>query len=60
MVEDGCVILFNDIDMIPEEGCDYSFPKENPRHIRTQISQMNYQLKYEEYFEWAFYSPKNK
>jgi hypothetical protein len=52
--EDGCdYIVWHDIDMIPEEGCDYSFPKENPRHIATQISQMNYQLKYEEYFGGA-------
>ena len=36
--------------MIPEEGCDYSFPKEHPIHIVTNISQMDYKLKYEEYF----------
>jgi hypothetical protein len=54
--EDGCdYIVWHDIDMIPEEGggADYSFPKDNPRHIATQISQMNYQLKYEEYFGGA-------
>ena len=52
--EDGCdYIVWHDIDMIPEEGCDYSFPKENPIHIATNISQMNYQLKYEEYFGGA-------
>jgi hypothetical protein len=54
--EDGCdYIVWHDIDMIPEEGggADYSFPKENPIHIATQISQMNYQLKYEEYFGGA-------
>jgi len=52
--EDGCdYIVWHDIDMIPEEGCDYSYPKDNPRHIATQISQMNYQLKYEEYFGGA-------
>ena len=54
--EDGCdYIVWHDIDMIPEEGggCDYSFPENNPRHIATQISQMNYQLKYEEYFGGA-------
>ena len=52
--EDGCdYIVWHDIDMIPEQGCDYSFPKENPIHIATNISQMNYQLKYEEYFGGA-------
>ena len=50
--EDGCdYIVWHDIDMIPEQGCDYSFPKENPIHIKaTNISQMDYKLKYEEYF----------
>jgi hypothetical protein len=52
--DDGCdYIVWHDIDMIPEEGCDYTFPKENPIHIATNISQMNYQLKYEEYFGGA-------
>ena len=52
--EDGCdYIVWHDIDMIPEEGCDYSFPTDFPRHIATQISQMNYELKYEEYFGGA-------
>lgn len=55
-IEDGCdYVVFHDIDMIPEEGggCDYSFPTEGPRHIATQISQMDYQLKYHEYFGGA-------
>ena len=52
--EDGCdYIVWHDIDMIPEQGCDYSFPKENPIHIATNISQMDYKLKYEEYFGGA-------
>lgn len=54
--EEGCdYVVFHDIDMIPEEegGCDYSFPTEGPRHIATQISQMDYQLKYHEYFGGA-------
>jgi len=54
--EDGCdYIVWHDIDMIPEEGggADYSFPKDAPRHIATQISQMDYQLKYHEYFGGA-------
>ena len=52
--EDGCdYIVWHDIDMIPEEGCDYSYPTEYPVHIATQISQMDYKLKYEEYFGGA-------
>lgn len=54
--EDGCdYIVWHDIDMIPEEGggADYSYPTEGPRHIATKISQMDYQLKYHEYFGGA-------
>lgn len=54
--EDGCdYIVWHDIDMIPEEGggADYTFPLEGPRHIATQISQMDYTLKYHEYFGGA-------
>ena len=52
--DDGCdYIVWHDIDMIPEEGCDYSFPTETPIHIATNISQMDYKLKYEEYFGGA-------
>jgi hypothetical protein len=61
--EDGCdYVVWHDIDMIPEEGggADYSFPKDNPRHIATNISQMNYQLKYEEYFGGAIVFSKEQ
>jgi len=59
--EDGCdYIVWHDIDMIPEEGCDYSFPKDNPIHIATNISQMNYELKYEEYFGGAILFSKEQ
>jgi len=52
--KEGCdYIVWHDIDMIPEEGCDYSFPEKHPIHIATNISQMNYELKYEEYFGGA-------
>ena len=54
--EEGCdYIVWHDIDMIPEEGggADYSYPQKSPRHIATQISQMDYQLKYHEYFGGA-------
>ena len=55
-LEDGCdYIVWHDIDMIPVEGggADYSYPEENPVHIATQISQMDWQLKYHEYFGGA-------
>ncbi len=61
--KEGCdYVVYHDIDMIPEEGggADYSFPKDNPRHIATQISQMNYQLKYEEYFGGAIVFSKEQ
>lgn len=54
--EEGCdYIVWHDIDMIPEEGggADYSYPAEHPIHIATNISQMDYQLKYFEYFGGA-------
>jgi len=48
--------------MIPDEdgGADYSFPKDKPRHIATNISQMNYELKYEEYFGGAILFSKEQ
>jgi len=52
--KEGCdYVVYHDIDMIPEEGggADYTFPKDN--HIATSISQMDYKLKYEEYFGGA-------
>ena len=54
--EDGCdYIVWHDIDMIPDEdgGADYSYPADAPRHIATKIQQMDYQLKYHEYFGGA-------
>ena len=54
--EEGCdYIVWHDIDMIPEEGggADYSFPENHPNHIATEISQMDYKLKYHEYFGGA-------
>ena len=54
--EDGCdYIVWHDIDMIPEEGggADYSYPADAPRHIATKIEQMDWQLKYHEYFGGA-------
>tara|TARA_R110000772_G_scaffold214526_2_gene325083 strand:- start:527 stop:1924 length:1398 start_codon:yes stop_codon:yes gene_type:complete len=52
--EDGCdYIVWHDIDMIPEKDVDYSYNKENPIHLATRISQMDYGLKYHEYFGGA-------
>lgn len=53
--KDGCdYVVWHDIDMIPEnDGCDYSFPKDNPRHIAIHISKTNYHLKYADYFGGA-------
>jgi hypothetical protein len=52
--EEGCdYIVWHDIDMIPEKGVDYSFPEKAPIHLATQISQMEYGLKYHEYFGGA-------
>ena len=52
--EEGCdYVVWHDIDMIPEKGADYSYPKDNPVHLATRISQMDYRLKYHEYFGGA-------
>ena len=54
--EEGCdYIVWHDIDMIPVDdgGADYSYPKEHPRHIATNIEQMDWGLKYHEYFGGA-------
>jgi hypothetical protein len=61
--KEGCdYIVWHDIDMIPDEdgGCDYSFPEKHPIHIATNISQMDYQLKYEEYFGGAIIFSKEQ
>lgn len=51
---DGCdYIVWHDVDMIPEAGCDYSYPEEHPIHLATRISQMDYKLKYPDYFGGA-------
>ena len=49
--EDGCdYIAWHDVDMIPNEECDYSYPNETPIHIATQLSKYNYGMSYPEYF----------
>ena len=39
---------------------DYSFPSDNPVHLATQISQMDYKLKYFEYFGGAVLFSKDQ
>ncbi len=49
--EDGCdYFAFHDVDMLPEDGCDYSHPGNTPKHIATFLSQWNYTLRDIEYF----------
>jgi hypothetical protein len=49
--EDGCdYIAWHDVDMLPQEDCDYSYPEETPIHIATQLSKYNYGMSYPEYF----------
>lgn len=49
--EDGCdYIAWHDVDMIPFEECDYSYPEETPVHIATELSKYNYGMSYPEYF----------
>ena len=49
--DDGCdYIAWHDVDMIPNEDCDYSYPKDNPIHIATKLSKYNYGMSYPEYF----------
>ena len=49
--EEGCdYVAFHDVDMLPEDGADYSYPEDNPVHIATYLSQWNYNLRDVEYF----------
>lgn len=49
--EDGCdYIAWHDVDMIPNDDCDYSYPTEHPVHIATQLSKYNYGMSYPDYF----------
>jgi hypothetical protein len=49
--EEGCdYVAFHDVDMLPEKGADYSYPKDNPVHIATYLSQWEYNLRDVEYF----------
>jgi hypothetical protein len=49
--EDGCdYIAWHDVDMLPQEDADYSYPENNPIHIATKLSKYNYGLGYDQYF----------
>jgi hypothetical protein len=48
---DGCdYIAWHDVDMIPDENVDYSYPENNPTHIATQLSKYDYGMNYDQYF----------
>jgi len=50
-IEDGCdYIAWHDVDMLPHDDCDYSYPDNNPVHIATKLSKYNYGLGYDQYF----------
>jgi len=49
--EDGCdYVAWHDVDMVPLEDVDYSYPEDNPIHIATKLSKYNYGLGYDQYF----------
>lgn len=49
--KDGCdYIAWHDVDMLPHEDGDYSYPEETPVHIATKLSKYNYGLGYDQYF----------
>jgi hypothetical protein len=48
---DGCdYIAWHDVDMLPHEESDYSYPEEYPIHIATKLSKYQYGLGYDQYF----------
>jgi hypothetical protein len=49
--DDGCdYIAWHDVDMLPHEEADYSYPEDSPKHIATKLSKYNYGLGYDQYF----------
>jgi len=49
--EDGCdYVAFHDVDMLPTEDVDYSYPGETPKQIAAYLSQWDYTLRDVEYF----------
>ena len=50
-IEDGCdYVAFHDVDMLPYEESDYSYPNQTPIHIATKLSKYHYGLGYDQYF----------
>ena len=50
-LKDGCdYVAWHDVDMLPFEGSDYSYPEDTPIHIATQLSKYNYGMNYDQYF----------
>ena len=48
---DGCdYIAWHDVDMLPHEEADYSYPETTPMHIATKLSKYGYNLGYDQYF----------
>ena len=48
---DGCdYIAWHDVDMLPHEEADYSYPETTPIHIATKLSKYGYNLGYDQYF----------
>jgi len=49
--KDGCdYVAWHDVDMLPHEECDYSYPETTPIHIATKLSKYQYGLGYDQYF----------
>ena len=49
--EDGCdYVAFHDVDMLPQDDCDYSHPGDTPKHIATYLSQWDNTLRDIHYF----------
>ena len=49
--EDGCdYIAWHDVDMLPTDDCDYSYPEKYPIHIATRLSKYSDGLSYDQYF----------
>ena len=49
--EDGCdYIAWHDVDMLPQEDADYSYPENHPIHIATKLSKYDYKIGYDQYF----------
>jgi hypothetical protein len=49
--KDDCdYVAFHDVDMLPHEECDYSYPDKTPIHIATNLSKYHYGLGYDQYF----------